>query len=175
MLFIIITWYSYFFSNEEQHLLETIIKDKHLVKLKFTYSFALRKIGYFYPLLYQSWYESNWYHRSLDHIYNSSNCFWFCQRHVRYCVYTIIVLIADFIHFSFIFIFRWRFVNYYYSLRVFHVSVSWWFFTGVWVTVSLPKYPGLFSVFWPFSTMLSFGWSPLVCQLPSPPVSLVIL
>ena len=24
-----------------------------------------------------------------------------------------------------------------YSFRVFHISVSWWFFTGVWVTVSL--------------------------------------
>ena len=32
---------------------------------------------------------------------------------------------------------------------------------------------GLFSVFWPFSIMLSFGWSPLVHQLPCPPVPLV--
>ena len=58
---------------------------------------------------------------------------------------------------------------YYYLLpfRVFHISVSWWFFPGVWVTASLLKSPGLFSVFWPFSIMLSFGWFPLVCQLPS--------
>ena len=41
-----------------------------------------------------------------------------------------------------------------YSLRVFHFSVSWWSFTGVWVTASLLKSPGLFSVFCPFSTML---------------------
>ena len=65
---------------------------------------------------------------------------------------------------------------YYYSLnRAFHITVSRWFFTGVWVTPSLLKSPGLFSVFWPFSIMLSFGWSPPVRQLPSPPVPLVIL
>ena len=46
---------------------------------------------------------------------------------------------------------------YYYSLiRGFHISVSRWFFTGVWVTASLLKSPGLFLVFWPFSIMLSF-------------------
>ena len=44
-----------------------------------------------------------------------------------------------------------------YSFRIFLVSVSWWFFTGVWVTASLLKSPGLFSVFCPFSVMLSFG------------------
>ena len=67
-------------------------------------------------------------------------------------------------------------VYYYYSLiRVFHISVRWWCFTGVWVTASLLKSPGLFSVFWPFSIILSFRWSPLVRQLPSPPVPLVIL
>ena len=67
---------------------------------------------------------------------------------------------------------------YYYDyslIRAFHISVSWWFFTGVWVTASLLKSPGLFLVFWPFSIMLSFGWSPLVRQLPNPPVPLVIL
>ena len=37
-------------------------------------------------------------------------------------------------------------------LFVFHIS--WWFFTGVWVTASLLKSPGLFSVFWPFSIVL---------------------
>ena len=39
-------------------------------------------------------------------------------------------------------------------LRVFHISVSWWFFTGVLVTAHLLKYPGLFSVFWPTLIML---------------------
>ena len=62
-----------------------------------------------------------------------------------------------------------------FTLWAFHISVSRWFFTGVWVTASLLKFPGLFFVFWPFSTMLSFGWSPLVRQLPSPLVPLVIL
>ena len=64
---------------------------------------------------------------------------------------------------------------FYYSLiRAFHISVSRWFFAVVWVTASLLKSPGLFLVFWPFSIMLSFGWSPPVRQLPSPPVPLVI-
>ena len=44
-----------------------------------------------------------------------------------------------------------------FSFRVFHISVSWWFFTGVWVTASLLKSPGLISGFWLFSAMLSFG------------------
>ena len=35
------------------------------------------------------------------------------------------------------------------SLQVFHTSISWWSFTGVWVTTSLLKSPGLFSVFYP--------------------------
>ena len=36
---------------------------------------------------------------------------------------------------------------YYYHLliRVFHISVSWWFFPGVWVTACLLKSPGLVS------------------------------
>ena len=37
----------------------------------------------------------------------------------------------------------------YYSLRVFHISFSWWSFTGVWMRASLLKSPALFSVFWP--------------------------
>ena len=40
---------------------------------------------------------------------------------------------------------------------------------------SFLKSPGLFSVFWPFSEMLLFGCSPLVCQLPTPPIPLIIL
>ena len=43
---------------------------------------------------------------------------------------------------------------YYYSLRVFHTSVTWRSFTGFWVTASLLRSSGLFSVFWPISTML---------------------
>ena len=48
-----------------------------------------------------------------------------------------------------------HFLNYYYyyyyyyyftHLRVFHISVSWWFSTGVWVTASLLTFPGLFSI-----------------------------
>ena len=39
----------------------------------------------------------------------------------------------------------------YYSLWVFYTSVGW-------VTENLLKSPGLFSVFWPISTMLYFKW-----------------
>ena len=56
-----------------------------------------------------------------------------------------------------------------YSFRVFHIRVSWWFFTGVWVTASLLKSPGLVSGFWPFSAMLSFGMSLPVHLFSCPP------
>ena len=64
--------------------------------------------------------------------------------------------------------FSYYYYHYYLLIRVSHIRVSWWFFTGVWVTASLLKSPGLFSVFCPSSIMLSFGWSPLVRQLPNP-------
>ena len=41
-----------------------------------------------------------------------------------------------------------------FSFRVFHTNVSWWSLTGVWLTASLFKSPGLFSVFWPILVML---------------------
>ena len=66
--------------------------------------------------------------------------------------------------------------NYYnYSFGVCSISERWWPFSRVWVTAILLKSPGLFSVFWLFSTRLLFGWSPLVLQLQSPPVLLIIL
>ena len=43
-----------------------------------------------------------------------------------------------------------------------HTGVSRWFLSGVWVIASLLKSLGLFSVFWPISTMLLFAWSPLI-------------
>ena len=61
-----------------------------------------------------------------------------------------------------------------YSLRNFHISVS-RLFCGVWVIASHLKSPGLFSVFWPFSIMLQFGWSPHVLLFPSPPIPFIIL
>ena len=46
---------------------------------------------------------------------------------------------------------------YYYSLiRAFHISVSRWFSTGVWVTASLFKSPGLFFFFFFFFLLLFF-------------------
>ena len=68
-----------------------------------------------------------------------------------------------------------RIHDYIYSFRFFQLSVSWWIFTGVWVTASLLQSPGIFSVFWPFSIMLLFGWSPLGRQLSNPPGLLIIL
>ena len=65
--------------------------------------------------------------------------------------------------------------HYYFLIRVFHISVGWWYFTRDWVTKSLLKSPGLFSVFWPFSIMLFFGWSPLGHQLPNLPGPLINL
>ena len=61
------------------------------------------------------------------------------------------------------------------SFRVFHISDNWWLFKGVWVTASLLKSPGLSSIFWSFSIMLPFGWSPLIRQLPSHRGPLIIL
>ena len=58
---------------------------------------------------------------------------------------------------------------------MFHTNISRWFFTGVWVTASLLKSPGLFSVFWPILIMLEWGWSPLVLLFQSLPVLLPIL
>ena len=38
----------------------------------------------------------------------------------------------------------WYYYYYYYSLiRIFHINISWWSFTEVWVTASLLKSPGL--------------------------------
>ena len=49
--------------------------------------------------------------------------------------------------------------HYFTLMRVFLTSVSWWFLTGVCVTASLLKSPGLFSVFWLILIMLQAGWS----------------
>ena len=45
-----------------------------------------------------------------------------------------------------------------YSFWVFHISISWWFFSGVSVTASLLKSLGLFSVFWPFSFLFTYHY-----------------
>ena len=47
--------------------------------------------------------------------------------------------------------------NHFTLLRVFRTTVSWWFLTGVWVTASLLKSPGLFWVLWPILKMMSLG------------------
>ena len=63
----------------------------------------------------------------------------------------------------------------FYFLKVFYISVSWSFFTGVWVTASLIKSPGLFSVFWSISAMLSFGLFPPAPLFPSPTLLILLL
>ena len=60
-------------------------------------------------------------------------------------------------------------------LRVFHTNVSRWSSTGVWLTPSLLKSPGLFSVFWQILIKLSFRWSSLILWFPSSPFPLSIL
>ena len=55
---------------------------------------------------------------------------------------------------------------YYYFLIVFHISISWWSFTGIWVKTSLLMSPGLFSVFWPFSSDAAAFWL-LFTRLPT--------
>ena len=42
-------------------------------------------------------------------------------------------------------------------------------FTGVWVTLSVLKSPGLFSIFWPISIILLFGWSRFVLRFQTLP------
>ena len=59
--------------------------------------------------------------------------------------------------------------------KFFHISVSWCSFTGVWVTTSLLRSLGFFSVLWPMSTLLLFGLSPRVLLFLSPLVLLPIL
>ena len=44
-------------------------------------------------------------------------------------------------------------ILFFFLLWVFYTSVSWWFSSGVWVTASLLKSPGLFSVFWSILAM----------------------
>ena len=77
----------------------------------------------------------------------NSIIFFFCWLSQRLVVWPILddslvsqnlILLLLFIHQSFFF----------------PISVSWSSFIGVWVTASLVKSPGSFSVFWPFSTML---------------------
>ena len=61
------------------------------------------------------------------------------------------VTVTFMIHCLFISLVNSRYCYFYLPIRVFRISVSWWFFTGDWVPASLLKSPGLFSVFWPFS------------------------
>ena len=49
----------------------------------------------------------------------------------------------------------------FYSLRVFHISVSLWFLTEVWVTISVLESPGLFSVFELLNSLIVWMVSPL--------------
>ena len=44
----------------------------------------------------------------------------------------------------------------YYSLRVFHTCISWWFFTGIWVTASLLKSLRLHYYYYYYSLIRAF-------------------
>ena len=58
----------------------------------------------------------------------------------------------------------------FYFFQVFHITVSWRTFTGVWVTTSPLRSPGLFLIFWLISTMLYFGLSQFILSFPTLPV-----
>ena len=65
-------------------------------------------------------------------------------------------LLPSFVLKSFLFLLRYSFLTIlFYSLESFHISISWWSSTGVWVTASPLKYPGLFSVYNPVVRMVS--------------------
>ena len=57
-----------------------------------------------------------------------------------------------FVVFLFVFMLPWQLLDMFLLLfppfQVFHTSISLWFLSGVWVTTSLLKSPGHFSVFW---------------------------
>ena len=57
-------------------------------------------------------------------------------------------------------------------LATFHTSASWWSSTGVYMAASLPRSPGLFSVFWSFLTVQLFGWCLRVLRFPTLPIRL---
>ena len=54
-----------------------------------------------------------------------------------------------------------------FSLRIFHVSVSWGFFTGVWVTVSLLRFRGHFLGFCPILIKLKSRSSRFILRFPT--------
>ena len=65
---------------------------------------------------------------------------------------------------------------YYFTLlRVFHTSLSWWFPSGVWVTASLLKPPGLFPVFRPILIQQWIWWFRLVLLFSNPLVLVRII
>ena len=84
-------------------------------------------------------------------IFTTQSCLWFAA--FAYHMLNRFIIVTTWITIAIIII---------YIFRVFHISVSWWFFTGFWATASLLNSPGLFSVFWLSSIMLSFGGSLLV-------------
>ena len=63
----------------------------------------------------------------------------------------------------------------FHSTRDFHSRVSWWSFTGVWVTASLLISPGLFWEFNPILTTLWSGWYRLFLWSPIHPFFCLIL
>ena len=59
--------------------------------------------------------------------------------------------------------------------RAFHANVRWWFLSGVSVTASFHKCPGILSVFWSIVIMLKYWWSLLVLLFSSLPVPSVVI
>ena len=90
--------------------------------------------------------------------------FWYDQYFVDF---NLIFSLSNLLHtFSVVGVFQQSLLYCFTHLKVVYTSVNWWFLTGLWVTASLFKSPGLFLVFCPISIMPQFGLSPLVLLFP---------
>ena len=101
--------------------------------------------------------RNTWYHITVCNFFVLNRNTW---NHVTVCK----IFVLSIVSWSYSYLLRIIIIVFIFiitPLRVFHTSISWCFSTGVWVTASLLKSPGLFSVFWTFSIML-FLWSSLV-------------
>ena len=107
--------------------------------------------------------DAEWWCRWL---YNIS----YCSKRTNYNWYNCHLHVPQFLLF-----YDYDYYYYYFFtlFRVFHASICWWLSIGV--RASLFKSPGLFLVFRPISTMLLFGWFPLIPLFPSLQVHVPIL
>ena len=78
-------------------------------------------------------------------------------------VRTICMLLTDLSFFVLEFLITYNFIHF---MSLSHQR-CWWSSTGVWVTASFRRYPGLFLEFWTITTMVEYRRSWFVLQFPS--------